>query len=200
MDKATMEITRQALMNLYICFPLLFGSSSSFMFLAEKAIRFLTEATSHERHEMTLWALRRRNHENCLGLMDLRLSGNEDGSEPLISSKEKLSGFSIVTATEFGAMNEEETESIEKNKEEKLEYLVLWNVCHYKDEETEKNMSRHCFIKVSIKTGSFVYVLQTKQWSDQIRIWDTLVQLCNWNLWLKEREREGRGSCAEVNN
>lgn len=57
--------------------------------------------------------------------MDLRLSGNEDGSEPLISSKEKLSGFSIVTATEFGAMNEEETESVEKNKEEKLEYLVL---------------------------------------------------------------------------
>lgn len=57
--------------------------------------------------------------------MDLRLSGNEDVSEPLISSKEKLSGFSIVTATEFGAMNEEETESVEKNKEEKLEYLVL---------------------------------------------------------------------------
>jgi len=55
--------------------------------------------------------------------MDLRLSGNEDGSEPLISSKEKLSGFSIVTATEFGAMNDKETEKGEKNKEKVFVYF-----------------------------------------------------------------------------
>ena len=126
-----MEMTRQALMNLYICFPLLLGSSSSFTFLEEKAIRFLTEAKSHERAETTLWALRRRNHENCFGLMDfLLLSGNEDGSEPLISSKEKLSGFSIVTATEFGgAMNERERERERKRKRDWMCGLVGTKKC-----------------------------------------------------------------------
>ena len=63
------------------------------------------------------------NHENCFGMMDLRLlSGNEDGSEPLISSREKLSGFSIVTATEFGAMNEslkEEKKQSRRTKKKK---------------------------------------------------------------------------------
>ena len=49
-----MEMTRQALMNLYICFPLLLGSSSSFMALEEKARRFLAEAKSHEREETSL--------------------------------------------------------------------------------------------------------------------------------------------------
>jgi hypothetical protein len=41
----------------------------------------------------------------------------------LISSKEKLSGFSIVTATEFGAMNDKETEKGEKNKEKVFVYF-----------------------------------------------------------------------------
>ena len=64
----------------------------------------------------------------------LLLSGNEDGSEPLISSKEKLSGFSIVTATEFGAMNEREREGEKEREIGCVVWLVLRNVCHYKDE------------------------------------------------------------------
>lgn len=68
--------------------------------------------------------------------MDFRLlSGNEVESEPLISSREKLSGFSIVTATEFGAMNEKENREGENKKrngdQEELDFLVLRNVCHY---------------------------------------------------------------------
>lgn len=58
----------------------------------------------------------------------------------------------------------------------------------------------HCFIKFSMKKW-IVYLFTDKTVITEIRVWYTM--LCNWNLWLRERnkkrERERWGSCAEVN-
>ena len=107
MNKATIEMKTKALMNLYNL-PLFVGSSS---FISDKAKRFLAATNtvhapvaSHERQARALWTFKRRTHVNCLGLAAFSFSGNMDVFEPVISTREKLLGFSIVSTTEPGAI------------------------------------------------------------------------------------------------
>lgn len=102
-----------------ILYNLLLLASSSLT--SDNAMRFLTDKSlvlkaiaSHEIQATILWALRRRNQVNCFRLTAFCFSRSRGESEPLISTKENLLGFSIVTTTELGAISDPQKEKQRK--------------------------------------------------------------------------------------
>lgn len=195
--KATTEIARKSLIKLYNL-PLYLGSSSP---ISDNATLFLIEEkvprkaiASHEMQEKSLWALRRRTHVTCLVLAAFCFSWNTDDFESLISTKEMLLGFSIVTTTELGAISllgNQISEKIKNGVEKKFE---LWDSTAIMPSYMTMEQNKKYPLQIHINIPLF----STKNWILMNRS-QKLVNMCKevvcttYKLnpeWYFERERE----------
>lgn len=188
--------------------PLYLGSSSP---ISDNATLFLIEEkvprkaiASHEMQEKSLWALRRRTHVTCLVLAAFCFSWNTDDFESLISTKEMLLGFSIVTTTELGAISLEGNQISEKIKngvEKKFDSNTIMPAYMKMEQNKEYTLQIH-YINIPVfSTKNWILINRSQKFSEYVQggCLHNLYKLNpEWYWLLIERERAERICFWEV--